>query len=54
MQMPTAAEVAKVWKAAPPEYGPNVYYTISGAGDREVLARDLDTAVRARMKARRR
>jgi predicted alpha/beta-fold hydrolase len=46
MQMPTAAEVAKVWKAPPPEYGPNVYYTISGAVDREVLARDLDTAVR--------
>jgi len=31
--------------ARPKEYGPNVYYTISGAVDREVLARDLDTAV---------
>jgi hypothetical protein len=46
MQMPTAAEVERVWKAPPPEYGPNVYYTINGAVDREVLARDLDTAAR--------
>jgi hypothetical protein len=46
MQMPTAAEVASLWKAPPPEYGPNVYYTISGEMNREVLARDLDTAAK--------
>ena len=45
MQMPTAAEVQRVWKAPPPEYGPDVYYSLNGAVDREVLARDLDTAV---------
>ena len=45
MQMPTAAEVQRVWKAPPPEYGPNVYYSLNGAVDRDVLARDLDTAV---------
>jgi hypothetical protein len=46
MQMPTAAAVERVWKTPPPEYGPNVYYTINGAVDREVLARDLDTAAK--------
>ena len=46
MQMPTAAEGERAWKTPPPEYGPNVYYTINGAVDREVLARDLDTAAR--------
>ena len=46
MQMPTAAEVARVWKAPPPEYGPEPYYGLNGAVDRDVLARDLDTAVK--------
>jgi hypothetical protein len=45
MQMPTAAEVERVWKAPPPEYGPEPYYGLNGAVDREVLARDLDKAV---------
>src|ERR1039458_2942174 len=44
MQMPTAAEVERVWKAPPPEYGPEPYYGLNGAVDREVLARDLDKA----------
>ena len=46
MQMPTAAEVAKVWNAPPPEYGPEPYYGLNGAVTREVLQRDLDKAVR--------
>jgi hypothetical protein len=46
MQMPTAAEVARVWKAPPPEYGPEPYYGLNGAVTREVLQRDLDTAKR--------
>jgi hypothetical protein len=46
MQMPTAAEVAQVWKAPPPEYGPEPYYGLNGAVTREVLQRDLDTAKR--------
>ena len=45
MQMPTAAEVQRTWKAPPPEYGPEPYYGLNGLVDREVLARDLDTAV---------
>ncbi|MDP9051490.1 MAG: hypothetical protein M3O31_12355 [Acidobacteriota bacterium] len=45
-QMPSAAEVERVWQTPPAEYGPNVYYTISGAVDPEVLARDLDTAAK--------
>ncbi len=45
MQMPTAAEVERVWTTPPPEYGPNVYYGLNGLVDREVLARDLDKAV---------
>jgi hypothetical protein len=45
MQMPTAAEVERVWKAPPPEYGPEPYYGLNGLVDREVLARDLDKAV---------
>ena len=45
MQMPTAAEVEHVWKAPPPEYGPEPYYGLNGLVDREVLARDLDKAV---------
>ena len=46
MQMPNAAEVERVWQSPPAEYGPNVYYTLNGAVDREVLVRDLDTAVK--------
>ena len=46
MQMPTAAEVAKVWNAPPPEYGPEPYYGLNGNVTREVLQRDLDKAVR--------
>jgi hypothetical protein len=46
MQMPTVAEVAKVWNAPPPEYGPEPYYGLNGAVTREVLQRDLDKAVR--------
>ena len=46
MQMPTAAEVERVWKAPPPEYGPEPYYGLNGLVDREVLARDLDKAVK--------
>jgi len=44
--MPTVAEVAKVWNAPPPEYGPEPYYGLNGAVTREVLQRDLDKAVR--------
>jgi hypothetical protein len=46
MQMPTASDVAQTWKAPPPEYGPEPYYGLNGAVDREVLARDLDKAAR--------
>jgi hypothetical protein len=46
MQMPTAEKVRRVWKAPPPEYGPEPYYGLNGLVDREVLARDLDTAVK--------
>jgi hypothetical protein len=46
MQMPTAAEVGRTWKTPPVEYGPNVYYGLNGLVDREVLARDLDTAAK--------
>jgi len=46
MQMPTVAEVKRVWKAPPPEYGPEPYYGLNGLVDREVLQRDLDTAVK--------
>ena len=46
MQMPTVAEVARVWNAPPPEYGPEPYYGLNGAVTREVLQRDLDKAER--------
>jgi len=46
MQMPTATEVAKVWNAPPAEYGPEPYYGLNGLVNREVLARDLDEAVK--------
>jgi hypothetical protein len=43
MQMPTAAEVAKVWVNPPSEYGPEPYYGLNGAVDETVVKRDLDT-----------
>ncbi|MGP8258836.1 MAG: glycosyl hydrolase [Acidobacteriaceae bacterium] len=46
MQMPSASEVARVWNAPPPEYGPEPYYGLNGDVTREVLQRDLDKAVR--------
>jgi alpha-L-rhamnosidase len=46
IQMPTAAQVVRAWKAPPPEYGPERYYTLNGAVDETVIRRDLD-----RMKA---
>jgi hypothetical protein len=42
IQMPTAAEVAQIWKAPPPEYGPEPYYGLNGAVDEMVIRRDLD------------
>jgi alpha-L-rhamnosidase len=43
LQMPTASQVASVWKDTPPEYGPEPYYGFGGAMDETVIARDLDT-----------
>ena len=43
MQMPTAAEVQRVWMAPPAEYGPEPYYGLNGAVDEAVIKRDLDT-----------
>ncbi len=43
IQMPTAAEVAKVWAAPPPEYGPEPYYGLNGPVTLETVAHDLDT-----------
>ena len=31
MQIPTAAQVAAVWEAPPPEYGPEPYYGLNGS-----------------------
>jgi hypothetical protein len=42
LQMPTAAEVQRVWVAPPPEYGPEPYYGLNGAVDQTVIERDLD------------
>jgi len=42
IQMPTAAEVANIWKTPPPEYGPEPYYGLNGAADEMVIRRDLD------------
>jgi hypothetical protein len=42
IQMPTAAEVAQIWKTPPPEYGPEPYYGLNGALDEMVIRRDLD------------
>jgi len=43
IQMPTAAQVAQIWKAPPPEYGPEPYYGLNGTVDETVIRRDLDT-----------
>ena len=43
IQMPTAAEVAKVWVNPPSEYGPEPYYGMNGPLTIESLAHDLDT-----------
>jgi hypothetical protein len=43
LQMPTAAEVAKVWVSPPSEYGPEPYFGMNGPVTIESLAKDLDT-----------
>jgi hypothetical protein len=43
LQMPTAAEVAKVWVSPPSEYGPEPYFGMNGAVTIDSLAKDLDT-----------
>ena len=43
LQMPTAAEVAKVWTAPPAEYGPEPYFGMNGPVTIESLSKDLDT-----------
>ena len=43
MQMPTSAEVAKLWLAPPSEYGPEPYFGMNGGVTIESLAHDLDT-----------
>ncbi len=43
IQMPTAAEVAKVWVNPPSEYGPEPYFGMNGPVTIESLAHDLDT-----------
>jgi hypothetical protein len=42
MQMPTAAEVAKVWIDPPSEYGPQPYFGMNGPVTIESLSKDLD------------
>ena len=42
MQMPTAAEVAKVWVNPPSEYGPQPYFGMNGPVTIESLSKDLD------------
>src|SRR5580698_6673348 len=42
IQMPTAAEVQKVWVNPPSEYGPEPYFGMNGAVTIESLAQDLD------------
>jgi hypothetical protein len=42
MQMPTAAQVARVWVAPPSEYGPEPYFGMNGGVTIESLAKDLD------------
>jgi hypothetical protein len=46
MQMPTAAEVQRVWNNPPAEYGPEPYYGLNGPVDVAVIRRDLDTMKR--------
>ena len=43
IQLPTAAEVAKVWINPPSEYGPEPYFGMNGPVTIESLAHDLDT-----------
>ena len=43
IQMPTAAEVQKVWVNPPSEYGPEPYFGMNGPVTIESLAHDLDT-----------
>jgi hypothetical protein len=43
IQMPTAAEVAKIWANPPSEYGPEPYFGMNGPVTIESLAHDLDT-----------
>jgi hypothetical protein len=43
MQMPTAAQVAAVWKDPPSEYGPEPYFGMNGGVTLESLTKDLDT-----------
>ena len=43
MQMPTTAEVQKVWVNPPSEYGPEPYFGMNGPVTIESLAHDLDT-----------
>jgi hypothetical protein len=42
LQMPTAAEVAAIWRDPPPEYGPEPYFDMSGALDQAEVERDLE------------
>ncbi len=42
MQMPTAAEAARVWVNPPSEYGPEPYFGMNGPVTIESLAKDLD------------
>ena len=43
IQMPTAAEVARVWVNPPSEYGPEPYFGMNGPVTIQSLAHDLDT-----------
>jgi hypothetical protein len=43
MQMPKAADVAKVWVNPPSEYGPEPYFGMNGGVTIESLTKDLDT-----------
>jgi hypothetical protein len=43
IQMPTAPEVARVWMAPPPEYGPEPYYGMNGPVTLETVGHDFDT-----------
>ncbi|MGH9618912.1 MAG: glycosyl hydrolase [Bryobacteraceae bacterium] len=46
LQMPTAAQVKKIWKNPPAAYGPDVYYGFNGHMTEAVMNRDLDTLKR--------